>query len=149
MDNGSGVGKFLVFCVVIGGVLGYWFYESSHFSAGNVLKLAQTSFMPVSCSIASDRASDVRESANVYFLQGNVRIDLTMKDDSTVIAHQIIKAKGTTYTWRDGSGYGELSTSDNATKILSGIASENSWFCMPWLIPDFNTFAIPGNITFE
>jgi hypothetical protein len=147
--GGSGVGKFLVFCCILGAIAGYWFYVASQFATGNTINLAQKSFLPVSCNIGSDRAADTRQTAQVYFWQGSVRIDLKSQGEVKLVAHQIIKPTGASYVWRDDSGYGEVSTVAKRSHILSGIAKENSWFCMPWFIPDFNLFNIPGNVTFE
>lgn len=147
--GGFSAAKFLTVCAIIGAIVAYWFYEASHFASGNMLHLDYRSFMPVSCTIGSDRAADTRQSAEVFFWQGNVRIDLVSRGEQKLIAHEIIKSSGTTYVWREDSNYGEVSTVTKRSPIFSGVAKENSWFCLPWPIPDFNKFNVPGTVTFE
>jgi hypothetical protein len=143
--------QLLTTCALIGLLTAYWFWDASQFPKGNNLDLSQTSFLPIYCDINSDRASDTRQSAAVYFWNGKIRIDLKVVslDKQPISAHEFVTAAKTGYLWRDDRGYGTLSNSVSDYPLLSGIAPSSEWFCFPYVFFDPSKFQIPGNITFQ
>ena len=148
----SSVGQIFVTFVFIGILVAYWFYTASLFGHGAIINLSQSSFLPVYCSIASDRASDTKQSAQVYFWLGTVRVDLQVQTlgKPTIYAHQIINQDSTSYLWRDDKPIGNKLKNVTDSQLISGLAgSTNSWFCFPWILFDYSKFNPPSGESFQ
>jgi hypothetical protein len=148
-------GRMLFFFLLFGGLLAYWFYDASSFAHGQTINIGQPTFLPVYCSINSDKASDVRQTAQVYLWQSNAEIEVqsfvnpTISNGQTIHAHEIVTPSHTAYLWREDRPAGEIQTDVTNYPILEGIAKTNSWFCFPWILFDYTKFMPPKSVSFQ
>lgn len=148
-------GRLLFFLLLFAAFMAYWFYDASSFAAGHLLNIDQSSFLPVYCSINSDRASDTRQTAQVYFWQNHVEIEVQsfanpiMTSAQTIHAHEIVTPAHVGYVWREDRPVGDLVKDVTDYPILEGIAKVNSWFCFPWILFDPTKFTPPSTVTFQ